>query len=90
MEKVRKIFKEKFNKYLEEYGLEQLQRYSISEYTNHDFERSLAVYPDAPSGEVYKQDRTSETASCTVSFYLNEDASEGSSIMNLMYLDALI
>ena len=82
---VRAHIKEELNPYLEKNGVRPISAFVDTFLEVDKQERSIAIYPDAPSGNTYKDSGSYATAGFTVCFYLNEDMSSESEAEALTY-----
>lgn len=90
LENVREIFKNNLNSFLVNRGLEPISLFAGSQYLLGQNNVSIAIYPDSPSGDVYKETNEYAEASVTISFYFNEIMSPENDEICIDYYDALI
>lgn len=90
VENARQLFRSEFNSFLEKEGIEPLTQIVDSEYMLRMSERSLAIYPDSPSGKVLNDNGDAVTGSLTLSFYLDENAVPESEAELLLCLTAFM
>lgn len=90
IDNVRSIIKGNLNDYLEKKGLTPISAFVDNFLTVDHQERSIAIYPDSPSGSTYRDGAGYATAGFTVCFYLNEDMSAESEAEALTYYSYIL
>lgn len=90
LSKVQNIFENYFNDFLATKNLDKVELFVTSQYELGQQNNSLAIYPDSPSGDVYKENSEYAEASVTIAFYMNDLMSPQEDAKCIDYYDAFL